>query len=259
MKDPDPTRVFAPLAADYAASRPGYPASLVTEIARRAPADPALVVDLAAGTGAASETLLEGGLRVVAVEPALAMLERAEARLGTRPGWVGGVAGRGEAIPLADGVAGVVVVAQAFHWLDPVPALEEISRVLAPTGVLAVVWYIVEPDPVTRAARDLLRRHGSSGGRPVTAKMRRTAEPLAAHPGFEVEPPVELDHAREMTAERYVTFARSWSYGGGALGEREWEAYERDLRAAIAELHGDAPWTERLLVVAHFARRRVPR
>lgn len=255
----DSTRTFAPLAADYAVARPGYPPELVAAIEARAPSRPDLVVDLAAGTGAAGEAILEGGGRVVGVEPALPMLLRAVGRLGGRDRWVGGVAGRGEGIPLSDGAARAVVVAQAFHWLEAGAALAEIARVLAPAGVLLVVWNLVEEDSFVRGVRDLLDLRQASGGRPVTERMREVPAALAAHPAFECEPLVEFAHEREMTADRYVAYARSWSYGGGALSPPEWKVFERDLRALIAERHREEPWTERLTAMAHFARLRAPR
>jgi SAM-dependent methyltransferase len=48
--------------------------------------------------------------------------------------------GTAEAIPLGDGSVDVVTVAQAFHWFDPVAAMAEIRRVLAPDGGLAVLF-----------------------------------------------------------------------------------------------------------------------
>jgi SAM-dependent methyltransferase len=94
------------------------------------------VVDLAAGTGKLTRSLVALGHRVTAVEPLPEMIAHLEA---AAPG-VPAVVGTAESMPLPDASADVVTVAQAFHWFDQRPALGEIARVLRPDGVLAVVW-----------------------------------------------------------------------------------------------------------------------
>ncbi len=47
--------------------------------------------------------------------------------------------GFAEAIPLPDASVVAVTVADAFHWFDRAPALNEIRRVLRPGGGLAVI------------------------------------------------------------------------------------------------------------------------
>ena len=57
------------------------------------------------------------------------------------------VDGTAEAVPLDDGAADAVVVAQAFHWFDGDRALAEIARVLSPGadgGGLALIWNVRE-------------------------------------------------------------------------------------------------------------------
>ena len=96
------------------------------------------VVDLGAGTGKLTAPLAEAaaGHRVVAVEPAPKML----ALLRERVPAAEALEGTAEAIPLPDGGADAVVVAQAFHWFRHEEALAEIHRVLAPGGRLALTW-----------------------------------------------------------------------------------------------------------------------
>lgn len=98
------------------------------------PAGAELVVDLAAGTGLLSRALdVE---RVVAVEPDLRMGAVLRA---TSPS-VQVVAGVGEAIPLADGVADAVLISCAWHWMDPRRAVPEIGRVLRDGGRFGLIW-----------------------------------------------------------------------------------------------------------------------
>jgi SAM-dependent methyltransferase len=247
--------VFGPLAGDYAASRPGYPEALWAAIAARRPAAPALAIDLAAGTGAATDGLQGLGGPVAAIEPSEEMGRRAAARLAGRPGWLGVAAGHAEAIPVASGAAGLVTVAQAFHWFDPAPALDEIARILTSGGLLAVFWNVVEEDPFVDAVGELVRSYGTGRGRPVTRKRLATPPEMAEHADFVVEPPAIFPHERFMTADRFVAYANSWSYCGGALGPAERVAFEHDLRSLISRHHGGDPWRERFLTAAHFARR----
>jgi SAM-dependent methyltransferase len=124
---------FAGVADAYERARPGYPDDAVRWLAGDASVD---VVDLGAGTGKLTRSLVAHGHRVTAVEPLREMLARLRRAVpAARP-----VVGSAEAIPLPDGSADVVTSAQAFHWFDPERALPEIARVLRPEGRLALVW-----------------------------------------------------------------------------------------------------------------------
>lgn len=124
---------FGSVAEVYERSRPLYPEDAVRWLVGDTPAD---VLDLGAGTGKLTRQLVALGHRVVAVDPLPEMLAQLRAVV---PG-VEALEGMGESIPLAADSVGVVTIAQAFHWLDPVAALPEIARVLRPGGVLALVW-----------------------------------------------------------------------------------------------------------------------
>lgn len=95
------------------------------------------VVDLAAGTGKLTRTLVPTGARVIPVEPSAAMRAQLKAAL---PGLLGVLDGVAEDIPLGDGTVDAVVVGQGFHWFDGDRALAEIHRVLRPGGGLGMAW-----------------------------------------------------------------------------------------------------------------------
>jgi len=142
---------FARSAAAYERGRPEYPAAAVAWLSGRLRLGPGrTVVDLAAGTGKLTRSLVASGAEVVAVEP----LAEMRALIGPP---IRGLEGSAEEIPLPDASVEAVTVAQAFHWFDGDAALAEIHRVLRPGGALALVWNrrLIE-DPVNQAIEAII-------------------------------------------------------------------------------------------------------
>jgi SAM-dependent methyltransferase len=239
-----PTGVFGPLAEGYARFRPRYPDAMFDSLFARLGDPPGTVLDIGAGTGKATESLLGRGARVVAIEPNRSMLAKAAGRLAGAEGWLGAVAAPAESLPIMSASVACVTVAQAFHWFEPERALAEIARVLRPGGLLAVTWNVVVPDAFTDDVFALVARYNSAYGRPVTRLMLSTPDPLARHPAFEVEPPAEFAHERLMSEDAYVGYAFSWSYCGGALGAGDRAAFERELREVIRGHRPEGSWPE---------------
>jgi SAM-dependent methyltransferase len=124
---------FGSVADAYERARPGYPDDAVRWLSGEPPRD---VLDLGAGTGKLTRSLVALDHRVTAVEPLEGMREQLVRAV---PGATA-LEGTAERIPVADASFDVVTVAQAFHWFDHDPALREIARVLRPGGALALVW-----------------------------------------------------------------------------------------------------------------------
>jgi SAM-dependent methyltransferase len=124
---------FGPAASTYERGRPGYPAAALDWLL---PPGRPRVVDLGAGTGKLTRQIRARGLPVTAVDPAQGMLDELARAV---PG-VPALRGTAEDIPLADGAADVVLVAQAWHWIDPARAAPEIARILSPGGRLGLIW-----------------------------------------------------------------------------------------------------------------------
>jgi ubiquinone/menaquinone biosynthesis C-methylase UbiE len=55
-------------------------------------------------------------------------------------------AGTATEIPVPDGVADAIIVAQAFHWFSTDEALTEFARVLKPGGSLGLIWNFYDRD-----------------------------------------------------------------------------------------------------------------
>lgn len=129
----------------YDSVRPAYPDEAVAALvdaARRARGahapgrgGPLRAADIGAGTGKMSELLARGGLLVDAVEPSEAMRAQTSPIEGVT--WHDGVA---EETGLPNDVYDIVVFAQSWHWMDSDRAGLEAARILAPDGVLAIVW-----------------------------------------------------------------------------------------------------------------------
>lgn len=129
----------------YDSVRPAYPdeavAALVDAARRARGADasvqggPLRAADIGAGTGKMSELLARAGLLVDAVEPSEAMRAQASSIEGVT--WHDGVA---EQTGLPNDLYDIVVFAQSWHWVDSERAGLEVERILAPGGVLGIVW-----------------------------------------------------------------------------------------------------------------------
>ncbi len=186
---PDSTRAlsFGSIAVDYHRYRPRTPRKLLDWLL---PATARDVVDLAAGTGALTELLVQRAVSVTAVEPDPGMRE---VLIAAAPAAVV-VAGTAEAIPLPDACADALFAASAWHWFDPERAVPEIARVLRDGGSLCVLrngmdtrveWVAslrtraVAPSERQRLARDRLTL---PAGSPFTDPERREVTWIAPMP-----------------------------------------------------------------------------
>jgi SAM-dependent methyltransferase len=117
-----------------------------------------LVLDLGAGTGAASRALLQAGADVVAVDNALGMLLAVAGVASDEPG----VAGDALALPLRSGSFGAVVAAFCLNHLSrPEDGVAEAARVTAPGGAVVVSAYAEDDDhPVKAAVEQAATRAG---------------------------------------------------------------------------------------------------
>lgn len=126
---------FAFAAGSYASYRPRYPTALFEWIASFSPTrDRAW--DCGTGNGQAAVALAKHYGHVVATDPSVAQLARAQRAAG-----VSYLAMTAERCALAARSADLVTVAQALHWFDHAAFFVEADRVLRPGGALAIWSY----------------------------------------------------------------------------------------------------------------------
>jgi SAM-dependent methyltransferase len=179
---------FGGVASQYERYRPGPHAAAVDWML---PNRLHSVVDLGAGTGALTRLLMDRADQVIAVEPD----DRMRSILIEEIPGARAVMGKGESMPIPDGCADAVVASTSWHWMDPVPTLSEVHRVLQPNGILGVLWSGPDPEGAFLAqAQTLLSQRpaeGSDGGLGglIMGDARRPASTLEIPPTAPFEQP----------------------------------------------------------------------
>ena len=220
---------FTADAAGYARGRPDYPVALDAWLRDAVGLGPATtVVDLGAGTGKFVPRLRSTGATVIAVEPVDAM----RARLANDHPAVDARAGAAEAIPLADASVHAVVCAQAFHWFATPAAVAEIARVVAPGGVLGLVWNVRDESvPWVRRLTGIITPFEGAAPRFHRGDWRN----VFPAPGFGPLEETRFAHVHVGTAEQVIVDRFLSVSFIAALPADERADVEARLRSLIAE------------------------
>ncbi|MGB8404491.1 MAG: class I SAM-dependent methyltransferase [Mycobacterium sp.] len=228
---------FGGAARAYDTHRPRYPEAMFDDLlGGRA----ARVLDVGAGTGIASQQLVDRGAEVLALEPDSRMAELARGRglaveVATFEDWDD--AGRG---------FDVILFAQSFHWVDPEVALPKIRRLLRSDGgggILALAWNRLFPVVPSRTDFAAVYRDFIDGASPlVTAAPTggtgsgMDSDGVAAdiqRAGFVVD---SRTYARgeQYSPERWLDLV--FTYSNHLVLEPE---RARELRSRLGELIGE--------------------
>jgi ubiquinone/menaquinone biosynthesis C-methylase UbiE len=205
------------------------------------------VLDLAAGTGKFTRQLVPTGAELVAVEPVAGMRRKLEEAI---PG-VSALDGSAEEIPLDDGAVDAVFCAQAFHWFDAPRALEEVHRVLRPSGSLAILWNVRdETVDWERRLSELLKRH--EGGAP-RRHWGRWREAFESTPLFTPLEERRFSHRQEGGVETMLARVASISFVA-AMPDAERGEFLAEVRKLV-EPH-EEPLVMHYRTEVYFCRRR---
>jgi len=154
MENPNVLRFtgFADIYDQYRPKPPEIIADLLLQLAGTERADH--VVDLGCGTGLSTLIWINRTNSFTGIEPSADMRAIASQRpewafSAIRPQFLGKEAHQ---TGLTDQSIDIVTASQSFHWMDPVPTLPEIARILRPGGVFAA--YDCDWPPVTDPIAD---------------------------------------------------------------------------------------------------------
>jgi SAM-dependent methyltransferase len=222
MGGTEPATSFGTNVAAYEKGRPDY---LDEHVGWMLEGVDGVVLDLAAGSGKLTRSLVRLGFDVVAVDPDKQMLSR---NLGVRT-----LLGRADAIPLPDASVAAVTVGQAWHWFDPLTASAEIARVLTPGGRLGLIWNTRDP------GHDFIAPLAAVIG-VSAAEMLVSDEGVTDLPGFTPFQRSRSEHVVTMTPAELEALATSRSrYLTSTPDEQERTVIElRDLVATHPHTRG---------------------
>jgi len=209
--DPLAAEGFGQDASAYERGRPQYPAAALDWLFGELGLDGnSRVLDLAAGTGKLTRGLVGRAGKVVAVEPLDAMRAQLERVLPE----VEAISGVAEAIPLPDASVAAVFSGEAFHWFDVDPTLDEIRRVLAPGGGLAVLWNVAQWDaPWAPEVGEAIVRHRDPRRHPFAEGEYGTLDGrMQDRADFTPMRLESFDHEQPMTADDLLAQVASFSF-----------------------------------------------
>lgn len=222
-------RYSAAQAEHYDRYRPPYPANVFTTLMREAHlVEGDLAIEIGAGTGLATRPLVESGLTVHAVEPAVELATLAEKKLEGRATFVND---RFEDCTLPRR-ARLVTAFNAWHWVNPTVALDRAAVLLEPDGSLALVWTDVVNWGPPRFEDRLADLFGARWPKAVP-QVEESLEPVRADARYADLRVFHHPFERTLDGPSYVAVTQTY---GGQRSAEQYEALER----MITEDFGDA-------------------
>ena len=232
----DSGTIFEGLSSDYDRYRPSYSTASIDWLGKSGGMVRCLA-DIASGTGILTRQLRATFRQalVVGIEPGSDMLEKASASGSSGVHWL---AGRAEALPLADGSVDLATVGQALHWFDRTRFCAECARVLRPGGRLAILYN-------NRIRDSAIAETFEAALEAVSPGYRRGYRDLDVRRGLEAFPGTrDVKHRRfawswDLTIGDFLGYVRSTSHFKAALRFHSDEEVLAVMHKALVP-HGDA-------------------
>jgi SAM-dependent methyltransferase len=257
----DPRR-FRTTVPFYARYRLAYPDALIGRVAAFVGLKAGdAVMDLGCGPGLLAVPLARLGFHVTAVDPEPDMV--AACRDAAREAGVAVDVRQASSFDLPAGIGPfkLVTMGRSFHWMDREATLKTLDGLVTADGALA---FFADSHPITTENRwrTVLAEVGEKYGRGNARHIRQRRDPnyrnqhsLLLESAFPRLAGLSEFIRRPLTADDIVGLAFSQSVTSpDELGDRA-DAFESDLRAALAEISPDGRFTEIAELDALVARR----
>ena len=223
------TADYSKLAEDYDAHRIGYSLELYSMANEFGLSNEGDILDVACGTGLASEPFAREGAHITGIDTAEEMLRFAEARI------PGGdfKKGSAEALPFADDAFDAAICAQAIHWLNKERAIAEMIRVVKPGGVVAIWWkHLMHDDATNLMRQDVAKTLGFGSPEPQMGGFLEFYRSALADHTLRVIP-----WRLAVSLERFIGYERSRRALHDAAGNKT-EQYLERLADRLREVYG---------------------
>lgn len=225
---------FGRRSEDYAAHRPGFPASFYRRLDALHRLAGSRALDLATGPGTVALELAARGSRVVGIDVAPEQVAAARRAAGER-----GLAdrarfavGRAEETGLGATSFDLVTAGQSWHWFDGEKAMAEARRVLRPGRTLAIAFYsyLAEHSPVARRTEELILEFNPGWEMSGWDGMFPELVDETIRGGFDLVEQFCYDHDEPFSHARWRGRIRTCNgVGSGGLSPAEVERFDEAL------------------------------
>jgi SAM-dependent methyltransferase len=229
---------------EYAAHRPGLPASFYQRIDAIARIGESRSLDLATGPGTIALELGALGSSVVGIDTSAEQIATAN-RVSKERDLEDKVHFRiaaAENTGLDASSFDLATAGQCWHWFDSGAAMVEIQRVLRPGGVLAIAnySYLAEHTPAARDTEDLILEFNPSWAMAGSTGMFPEHVDEVIHGGFRLVEVFCYDHDEEFSHARWRGRMRtSNGVGSGSLSPSEVLRFDDALSSLLSRRYSD--------------------
>ena len=229
---------------DYAAYRPGFPASFYQRIDAITRIGESRSLDLATGPGTMALELGARGSSVLGIDISAELIATAK-RVSKQRNLEDKVHFRIASVENTGLVASsfdLVTAGQCWHWFDNGAVMEEVHRVLRPRGVLAIAYYsyLAGHSPVARETEELILEFNPSWTMAGSTGIFPELIEDVIHGGFRLVEAFCYDHDEEFSHARWRGRMRTCNgVGSGGLSPSEVLRFDEALSCLLSRKYPD--------------------